>query len=568
MLYLERLRMDRLQDQHLQEDISKSPSLEADLFAQLPSTPFPGLSSDQVLSDEAKGQPRGAGDLTPSAALPTLRTESLKDPATTSPPASLAAAKGIVAPLRDLIKSSGLYVIGSMAPPLASLVLAPFLTHTLSPFDYGILTILNTLISLGAGITQLGLGSAFFRAYGYDYTSGDDRRHVLGTVTTLLCLVSLPVALGTAMMAPFVAHFLFGQSSLGGLVVLATGVILVRNLSIPGFAWLRAESRAFFFSLLSIGNLLIAVIANLVLVGVLRLGLAGSLLATACGYVSVIIVMMPIIVLRASFKIRIDIARSLLAFGTPLIFNVIAAWVLDLADRYLLGILGSFSETARYAVAYTLGSALSIVIIGPFTLAWPTAMFAIAQREDAPQIFKLMFRWFGMFLLFAAFGLSLAGTLLLDWLFPLSYHTAAFVIPIVAVSLAFYGVFYVFGTGESITRKTWWTPIFLGVAALVNVALNLVLIPRYGAMGAALATLIAYVALAFMSYLVNQRLYPIPFEIHLFLIALVIGCVLYIGSDVLGRGFGPYGAWTISFCAFMLYGGCLVLLGRLMPQRH
>src|SRR5579859_7862859 len=94
-----------------------------------------------------------------------------------------------IAPLRGLIKSSGIYAIASVASPLVSLVLAPFLTHHLSPSEYGILTILNTLIGLVAGITQLGLGSAFFRAYSYDYTSHRDRRDVLATVTVLLCFV-------------------------------------------------------------------------------------------------------------------------------------------------------------------------------------------------------------------------------------------------------------------------------------------------------------------------------------------------------------------------------------------
>lgn len=502
------------------------------------------------------------------AASPIIGSEHIKGTAPSSSRAPVAGTESLIAPVRDLLKSSGIYAIASMAPPVVSLVLAPFLTHHLSPADFGILAILNTLISLGAGITQLGLGSAFFRAYGYDYTSSEDRRYVLGTVTILLCLVSLPTVIVVALMAPFLAHLMFGQPALSGFVVLAAGVIFLRNLSIPGFAWLRAESRPFFFSLLSIGNLLITLVANIVLVGVLHLGLAGSLLATGCGYAGVIICTLPIILLHAVLRMRADIVRNLLAFGIPLVFNFIAVWILELADRYLLGIFSSFAETARYAVGYTLGSAMSIIVIGPFTLAWPTAMFAIAKREDAPQIFKLVFRWLSMFLLFAAFGLSIVGIILLDWLFPVSYHSGANVIPIVAASVAFYGVYYVFGVGESVTRKTWWTPILLAIAALVNVALNLVLIPHYGAMGAAVATLIAYIVLASFGYIVNQRLYPVPFEIGIFLIALLIGTALYIGSDFLGRGFGTYGAWGISLCALVLYGGCLVLLGKLSTRSH
>src|SRR5258708_773510 len=560
--------MSTLEDKSNQKDGLCSHPLGDDVFAKLPTIPPPALGSDQMLSDEAEIQNLWAIDELPTAVLPATRTEHIEGAAAPSRQAPVAGAEDLVAPLRDLMKSSGSYAIASMAPPLVSLILAPFLTHHLSPSDYGILAILNTLISLGAGISQLGLGSAFFRAYGYDYTSSADRRYVLGTVLILLCLGSFPLAIGVVIMAPFLALLLFGQSSLSGFVILAMGVILLRNLSIPGFAWLRVESRPLLYSLLSIGNLMITLVANIVLVGKLHLGLTGSLLATGCGYAGVVICTMPIILLRAALRIRTDIARSLLAFGVPLIFNFIAIWVLELADRYLLGIFSSFAETAMYAVAYTLGSAMSIVVIGPFTLAWPTAMFSILKLEYAAHRFNLVFRWLGLFLLFAAFGLSLVGIIVLDLLFPVIYHSGVNVIPIVAVSNAFYGAYYVFSVGESIPRKTWWTPIFLAVAALDNVGLNLVLIPHYGAMGAAMATLIAYIVLTLIAYIVNQRLYPVPFEISIFLTALLVGTVLYIGSAFLGRGLGTYGAWGISICALIFYGGCLVLLGKLPTRSH
>lgn len=496
-----------------------------------------------------------------------IRPRQVEAGAPSSRQALVAGAASSIVPLRDLIKSSGIYAISSAALPLVALVLAPFLTHHLSPSDYGILTILNTVIGLGAGITQLGLGPAFFRAYGYDYTSSRDRQAVLGTVTILLCLFSIAVLIGTVIAAPLLARLLFGQPSFGGFVILAAGVVLLQNLTVPGFAWLRAESRAFLYSLLAISNLLVTLIANIVLVGMLHLGLAGSILATGCGYATVMLVTMPIIFLHAVLRIRTEIAWSLLTFGLPLVLNFVSFWVLQLSDRYLLSLFGSLAETARYAVAYTLGSAINIIVMTPFTLAWPTAVFTIAKREDAAQVFRIVFRWFCMFLLFAAFGLSLVGKVLLVLLFPVTYHSGSLIIPIVAVSIAFYGAYYVFMVGANITRKTWLGAVFTTVAALVNVALNLILIPLFGAMGAAISTLLAFVVLAGMAYVVNQRIYPISFEIGNFLMALLVGTALYLGSDFLGRGFGTHGAWVVSFCALCLYGGCLALLNLFLVRR-
>jgi O-antigen/teichoic acid export membrane protein len=150
------------------------------------------------------------------------------------------------------------------------------------------LAVLTTVLSLTTGITQLGLGSAFFRVYSYEYTEPRDRRSVLATIIVLLPLVSIPVAIVASLLAPALAGVLLdGRSSLGGLITTTAWIVVVQNLTVPGFAWLRAENRPLFYSLLSISNVLIVLGANLLLVGLLGWGVEGSLLATGSGYASV-----------------------------------------------------------------------------------------------------------------------------------------------------------------------------------------------------------------------------------------------------------------------------------------
>ena len=292
------------------------------------------------------------------------------------------------------------------------------------------------------------------------------------------------------------------------------------------------------------------------------MGVAGSLIATASGYASVIICTIPVIIVRAGLRMRMDIVKSVLAYGSPLILSLVSYWVLQLSDRYLLSLFGSLAETARYAAAYTLGSAMSVVVIGPFTLAWPTTMFAIAGRKDAGSVFALVFRWFSMFLLFAAFGLSLVARVLLILLFPVSYRSAAPIIPVVAASMVFYGIYFIFMAGANISRKTWLTAIFATVAAITNVAFNLFLIPHFQAMGAAISTLLAYIILALVAYLVNQRIYFIPFELGRFAIALFIGIGCYVGGNYLASSQGLFGAAGIYVSVIALYSLSLFVLAR------
>ncbi len=463
---------------------------------------------------------------------------------------------------RGLVKSSGIYALSSLAAPLVSLVLTPFLTRNLSHTAYGVLAVLNTAIALLAGLTQFGLSTAFFRSYNYDYESQKDRLGVLSTVVVLLSLSSLCAASITMLNASWFSTLLFGNASFSDAVGLAALVVLLQNLTVPGFAWMRAENRALFFSLLSIATLVISLGANIVLVGMMHMGIAGSLIATGCGYALVGICTLPVILLRAGLGLRFDIAGELLSFGLPNVSAFVSVWVLQLSDRFLLSRLGSLSQTASYSVAYSLGSVASVVVLSPFTLAWPLAQFTIAKRDNAPNVFKLVFRWFSIVLLFAAFALTYASTAVLYLFFPPAYYSAASIIPIIVMSTVFYGVYTIFATGIAIRRKTWFAVLFTTLSALVNVGFNLILIPLYGSMGAALSTLLAYMLLAFIAYLINQRIYPIPFEIGRFIVALLVGVALYVGSTFLAQGQTTYVAWGIYICALCLYGGCLALLGK------
>jgi O-antigen/teichoic acid export membrane protein len=318
---------------------------------------------------------------------------------------------------------------------------------------------------------------------------------------------------------------------------------------------LRAENRSTFFVLLSIFNLLVSLFGTIILVGALQLGISGSLIATGGGYAAVVICLMPVLLVRAGLRPHLDMAKNLLSFGLPLVANFISVWVLQLSDRYLLTHLGSLAQTASYSVAYTLGGLSGVVILSPFSLAWPSVMFTIAKRKDAAQVFKVVFRWFSILLLFATFGLSLVAVIILDLFFPTAYHSAAPVIPVVATSVMFYGIFNFFSIGASVLRKTWYAVIFTTLSALVNVSCNLIL-------GAAASTLLAYMLLALIGYIANQRIYPIPFEIGTFSIALIVGVALYISSSVLAQEQVGYIAWAISLCALGLYGGSLLLLEK------
>jgi O-antigen/teichoic acid export membrane protein len=307
-------------------------------------------------------------------------------------------------------------------------------------------------------------------------------------------------------------------------------------------------------------NLLVNLGTTILLVGVFGFGMQGALISIGLGYLAVVLLVLPRILLVGRMRVRWDIAKSMLAFGVPQVGSLISFWVLQVSDRELLLHFKGPDVTAGYSVAYTLGGVLAMLVINPFQLAWPTTMYTIARRKDYGQVFAQVFRYLGYVLLLSAFALSLFSTLLLDVLFPRSYSSAALVIPIVALSIAFYGAYQLFITGVSIRRLTWLATLYMALAALVNLGLNLVLIPRFSSMGAAASTLIAYVLLAVITYVINQRIYPIPFEVGRFMAVALVGAAIFAACYAATQSLGTWSRWPLSIGGFLLYAGLIGML--------
>jgi O-antigen/teichoic acid export membrane protein len=170
-------------------------------------------------------------------------------------------------------------------------------------------------------------------------------------------------------------------------------------------------------------------------------------------------------------------------------------------------------------------------------------------------------------LLFAGYALSLLGTILLNQLYSAAYQTGRPIIPLVSASIVFLGIYHVFTTGAHLQRKTWFMTICSTLAALVNFGANLLLIPRFQAMGAALSTLLALIVMTSFAYIVNLRLYPVHYEIGTFTIGLLIGTGFYLGADFIALHQDLYTAWGIRFAALCLYGVCLFLLAKRLEAR-
>ncbi len=462
--------------------------------------------------------------------------------------------------LARLLRHSAIYGLAGLASRIASVLLLPFLTRELGPSSYGRIETMVALIAVLVPLLRAGVATAFFRFY-YERELAPDRDLVVRTsfwFTVLGAGVGLVVGVAAA---PAIASFVVGDDAYANLVRVAFVMLAVQLLYEQLTALYRVEERSVAFTVASLANLVITVVATIVAVFVLDDGATGALAGNAIGTAAVLVVL--IWQRRASLRPAFDrdLVRRMNRFGLPLLPAGLAIWVVDFADRLLLGRIVDQHEVGLYAVGVKIASAMVLVQLA-FRTAWPAFAYSLEEGKEARRTFAYVLTYTSLLGCWLSLGLGLLAPWLVDWLAAPEFAPAERVV----APLAFSGALLVAYTTLSIaasrannTQRYWQVAV---VGAAVNVALNLLLIPTYGMEGAAAATVAAYVVLAGGMALLAQRLYPVPYEWRRLTMAVGVGVLLYAAGRLADAPFA--GALLLALAYPLVLG----LLGFFQPAER
>ena len=214
---------------------------------------------------------------------------------------------------------------------------------------------------------------------------------------------------------------------------------------------------------------------------------------------------------NVGFSFSYDKLKGLIAFGSPLIITSVASFAVNFSDRFFLRHFATLSTVGVYALGYKFGFMLSLLVVQPFDTIWQARIYEIAKRNASGDMFSRLFEYYCLVLVAAALALSIIIKEVMTLIASASFHDAYKVVPVVALAYVFQGMNRFVLAGTYIAKKTMWlAPVGLLTAA-ANVGLNLLLIPRFGMMGAAWATAFSFLLMAILSLSVSQKVYRLPY---------------------------------------------------------
>jgi len=450
--------------------------------------------------------------------------------------------------LRALARGSLLITAANLLPRAGALLLLPIYARFLSRADFGTVSLAGSAALLLAITYRLGLDAALLRMH-HDVGHAH-RRSLYATLVGVSLAAAAAVTVVAVALAPA-----FASDDLLPIVLLAIAIGALNTFQFVPSVWFRATDQPGRYLGLAIAAFGAVVVATVALVVVVRLGAVGSLVGQLVGATVMAGTAFAILWRQRPWRFHASLARQGLAFGLPLLPHTLAGWLLNVSDRWLLGLLLGLAATDAlaaigvYSLGYQLGYAIALAAVS-FNAAWLPFLYRVGVRPEGPSVLRE-----STTVVIASFT-ALAATIailapdLIALIAPPEWRAAADVSVVVAFASAANAAGLMLASGIYLARDTRAMPLITLAAAGVNVALNVALIPRVGIMGAAWATLGAYVTLAILIGIVARRRSPLRLDLPRLGAVGAVAIGLTLASRMTGPSSEPMAAaWHLALAA-------------------
>jgi len=418
--------------------------------------------------------------------------------------------------LKRLGTDTAVYGISTIFGRFLTFLLTPLYTHALPAEDLGIVATVYAYIAFLNVVYGYGMESAYMK---YSSTQELGNRRQVFTVPFLAVGITSFFFSGILILrSSTVARWIHVPDPLAAIVSQGALILFLDALTLIPFASLRMASKARTFAFIKVAGIIVNVLCNVLFLFVFRSGIEGIFLSNIISAVLVLLMLVPTVVRSFAFSRPEKLLGALLRFGLPSVPAGIAGMMIQVINRPILESLSGKAAVGVFQANYRLGIFM-MLLVSMFDFAWRPFFLQHANDHDARPLFARVMTY--VVLILTAVFLSLTFFLepLVRWqifagrsLIAPPYWVGLDIVPVILLAYLFLGVYNNLIAGIYIEKRTARLPVVTFVAAGVNIAANYALIPPYGLLGAAYATLASYLVMAGLMYLMVRRMYPVPYE--------------------------------------------------------
>lgn len=435
-----------------------------------------------------------------------------------------------------------IYGFGTIAPRILNfLLLTPLYTRIFDKSEYGVFTELYAYIVFLLVILTYGMETGFFRFA----KSEKDFNKVYSTSLMALFTTSVIFVIGTVLFSEHLAYLIDYEHNANYIRWFCIIVSIDAFTSIP-FAKLRFEGRAKRFGILKIINVLVNIGFNALFFIVFpsiyksnpdaikffynpEMGVGYVFIANLIASIVTLVLLIPDLF---NFKIKFDISllKRMLAYSFPLLIVGVAGTVNEVLDKILMKFLVADPSTALeqvgiYGANYKL-AVLMTIFIQMFRYAAEPFFFSRMDDKNAKEQYAIIMKLF----IIAGLLIFLGVMLYIDivkYFIGSEFHSGLKIVPIILLANLFLGILYNQSIWYKLTNLTKYGALISLIGAAITIILNILLVPYFGYIGAAWATLICYLSMIIVTYFMGQKFYPINYDLKNIGIYFIIAVLIY-----------------------------------------
>jgi O-antigen/teichoic acid export membrane protein len=409
--------------------------------------------------------------------------------------------------LRRLATTGAAYTASSVVSKLIAVFLLPVYTAYLTPSDYGAAEVMLASVIAASIVVRFGVIEAILRFY---YLAGERPERVVSTGFASLALTATAVAAIALPFAGPISEALLEEPE-PGLARLA--ILGLWTLTLWEFALtlLRLDERARAYFTITVVNVVVTIPFTVYLIVVEDMGASGILLGTFGTGVIFLALQLWWERRRLSLRPDLPLLRRMVRFGLPTMPAELTLYSLNFIDRILIVRLAGLAEAGLYALAIKFANALQVLARG-FQLAFPPLAYSIRDDDEARRAYALLVTWFAAVLAFAVTGLWLLARWIVRLLAAEEFFASYEAVGLLATGIGLYALYLAMVVVLGRTGRTEFGLPATAAAVAVNIALNLVLVPSEGIVGAGIALVASYLVVVALMYALTQRLFRVPYE--------------------------------------------------------
>lgn len=470
--------------------------------------------------------------------------------------------------LRALLQDSVIYGGADFLTKLVAFLVFPLIAASLNPHSFGTLELILTTVNLLGLVMNCGLNNSTQRFY-WDSETPEAKQPSLvsGGLFTQLALGLLLTVL-VVVFLPTIEAFIASTTSDVTRITLFSALLLMIVIQVTQYLLdvTRLHFAPYKFLIFSSLSRVLTILGAAYAVIVLARGVEGFVIAQALIGLAIIPLGLWFVKRELTWRIDIALLKQQIIFGYPFIFAGMAYWLFGSMDRWMLANMASVEETGVYSVAFRFASVV-LFVSAAFGQAW--SPYSMKLRMNFPHHYRRIYAHILLILLFAMLviggGLALFAGEIIGWLMPTSYYAAGVPLAILAFGIILQATTQITAIGISLEKRTGILAQMAWITALINLLGNYLLIPYYGATGAAIATLFSYFILTAGYLFYSQKLHPLPIAWKPLLWLLVLGaCVLAVAILC----YSPHWHWPTALIKFACALVCIVLALPFLPLRQ